>query len=50
MSPSEVDGVSLKINSMHVGVRAHSNQMPRNPVIFAHAQAWLVAIYIAIDS
>lgn len=50
MSPPEVDGVSLKINSMHVGVSAHSNQMPRNPVIFAHAQAWLVAIHIAIDS
>lgn len=50
VSPSDVNGVALKINSMHVGVSAHSNHVPGNSILFTHVQAWLIAIHIAINS
>lgn len=50
VSASKVDGVALKINSVHVCVSAHSNHMPGNSVLFAHVKAWLVAVHISINS
>lgn len=48
--PSQVDGVSLKMNPMHVIVTAQPNEVPGDLVILAHAQAWQIAIQVPVDS
>lgn len=50
MGPPEVDGVSLEVDPMHVGVSAHPNEVPGHALPSAHLQAWLVAIHVAVDS
>lgn len=48
--PSQVNGVSLEMNPVHVVVTAQPNEVPGDLVILAHGQAWQIAIQVAIDS
>lgn len=48
--PSQVNGVSVKMNPVHVVVTAQPNEVPGDPVILAHGQAWQIAIQVAVDS
>jgi len=37
--PSQVDGVSLEMNAVHVVVTAQPNEVPGDLVVLAHGQA-----------
>lgn len=48
--PSQVNGVSLKLNPVHVVVTAQPDEVPGDLVVLAHGQAWQVTKQVAIDS
>lgn len=47
--PSQVNGVSLEMDPVHVVVAAQPNEVPGHLVILAHGQAWQVTKQVAID-
>lgn len=47
--PSQVDGVSLKVDPVHVVVAAQPDEVPGDLVILAHGQAWQITKQVAVD-
>lgn len=48
--PPQVDGVSLKMNPVHVVVTAQPDEVPGDLVVLAHGQAWQVTKQVSVDS